>query len=663
MPAARRESSLAERLTRQAKEVDDLCVPTKEKASELKGLVKEMFDSLNSTKQYGPFAELVINGMDADSIWEELQTRNRPLLRSVKKRISGLTKHVTSTIQKKMSTQTEKDVEEEEEEDSVEDKEDSEEEESEEESEEEEDGEHEDDIDENGEAEIRGKMSGAEQDYEFMNEEEEEEEVDEEESEESEEEGKSDEPDEEFIDDMNDFLDQEEERYELLEEKKKKVDDKIAHGGVMSDSEEEISEEDEDFVARELYEEEGSDEEDAEDMKYKDFYLGGPPSKKKKKHTKKAPERDENDSQSSSSDDKEKDEDEDEDEDDDDDDGEEGEGQDMPLTKKEKKKLQLEQRIREMEDELVGKKSWELTGEVKSKERPENSLLEMHTDIERAKKSAPMITKEYTDSLEEMIIKRITEGNFDDVVVPDVASTSKVSGLDEFVLSQEKSRQGLGDLYAEEFMARSGVVAQADEKEDVNMTNIKGLFHKICRQLDALSHFHYTPRPIVEEANVSSQAVPSISLEDVTPVTESANTEFANAAPEKLLEKKRGRAAALIADAELTSDDKKRRRLASKTVRRKQRQATEQTEKMLAQSGKGSAKYEKEKTDEILRSDKRVTVQKYGDGDRMDYTKSSKLFSHLQEQARGEIAEGKKALKKTGKGTKSDGEGNVPWKF
>ena len=106
MPAARSSSSLAERISRQAKEVDDLCVPSKEKALELKGLLKEVFDSLKSSKRYGPFSELVINGMDADSIWEELQTRNRPLLRSVKKRIAGLTNHVISEIQKKKSIQS-----------------------------------------------------------------------------------------------------------------------------------------------------------------------------------------------------------------------------------------------------------------------------------------------------------------------------------------------------------------------------------------------------------------------------------------------------------------------------------------------------------------------------------------------------------------------------
>ncbi len=657
MPAARRDLSLVDKISRQAKDVDDLCVPTKEKASELKGLVKEVFDSLRSSKQYGPFSELVVDSMDADSIWEELQTRNKPLLRSVKKRITGLNKHIASESQKKMGG-LEPDNDTEEEEDQGEEDEVGEEEEEEEEEEDTGDDDDEEDEEEGLEGDRLTANDG--NDYEFMSEGEEVEE-----EEEGSESKNNDEPDEDFIDDMNDFLDDEEERYERLEDKKKKMEEKIAQGGIMSDSEDDFSEDDEDFVARELYEEEAGNEEDPQAMKYKDFYVGGPPSKKKKqqqqtqKTSKSRYGRDSGDSDDGSASPED-----DEDDEDDGDDDEGGEGY-MPPSKKEKGRLQQEQRIKEMEAELVGQKNWDMRGEVKGRERPENSLLEIHTDIERARKSTPMITKEYTDSLEEMIIKRITEGNFDDVLVPDAAITTR-SSLDDFVLSQEKSRHGLGDIYAEEFMTKSSASAQDEGKEDENITNIKGLFHKICRQLDALSHFHYTPRPIVQEANVSAISVPSISLEDVTPMAESAATEFSTNAPERLHEKKRGRAAALIADAELTSDDKKRRRLASKTIRRKKRQLDDQNEKTLSLSGKSSAKYEKKRTDEILHNDKRVSVQKHGT-DQMDYTKSSKLFSHLQEQTSQELAEGKKNLGKKSKGSKSgssaDAEGKVPWKF
>lgn len=46
-------------------------------------------------------------------------------------------------------------------------------------------------------------------------------------------------------------------------------------------------------------------------------------------------------------------------------------------------------------------------------------------------------------------------------------------------------------------------------------------FQKVCRQLDALSHFHFTPKPVVQEISVAA-SVPSLSKEDIAPTTESS---------------------------------------------------------------------------------------------------------------------------------------------
>jgi Mpp10 protein len=49
---------------------------------------------------------------------------------------------------------------------------------------------------------------------------------------------------------------------------------------------------------------------------------------------------------------------------------------------------------------------------------------------------------------------------------------------------------------------------------------------QVCRQLDGLSHFHFTPRPVVLESRVfgagPENALPSLSLEDVIPTTENS---------------------------------------------------------------------------------------------------------------------------------------------
>lgn len=43
----------------------------------------------------------------------------------------------------------------------------------------------------------------------------------------------------------------------------------------------------------------------------------------------------------------------------------------------------LSSQISDLEEELMGAKPWELRGEVKASDRPENSFLELHADIER----------------------------------------------------------------------------------------------------------------------------------------------------------------------------------------------------------------------------------------------------------------------------------------
>lgn len=52
---------------------------------------------------------------------------------------------------------------------------------------------------------------------------------------------------------------------------------------------------------------------------------------------------------------------------------------------------------------MVKPKTWEMTGEVQAKERPVNSLLEVHLDFNVASKLPPMITQEKTNSIEAVI--------------------------------------------------------------------------------------------------------------------------------------------------------------------------------------------------------------------------------------------------------------------
>lgn len=68
------------------------CSASTENTTSLSLLMKSLFKvSADSTKKtFGPFQELLVEGFDSETIWEELQTRNRPLTRFVKKKIGNI---------------------------------------------------------------------------------------------------------------------------------------------------------------------------------------------------------------------------------------------------------------------------------------------------------------------------------------------------------------------------------------------------------------------------------------------------------------------------------------------------------------------------------------------------------------------------------------------
>lgn len=69
----------------------------------------------------------------------------------------------------------------------------------------------------------------------------------------------------------------------------------------------------------------------------------------------------------------------------------------------------LQERISQLEDEAMGDKPWHLVGEVSASRRPLNSALEIDMDYDTTNKPPPAPTEEATQSLEEMIKRRIAE--------------------------------------------------------------------------------------------------------------------------------------------------------------------------------------------------------------------------------------------------------------
>jgi U3 small nucleolar RNA-associated protein MPP10 len=72
------------------------CSASTEHASTLSELMRKLFKSSTSMskKTFGPFQELLIDGYDRETIWEELQTRNRPLTKFLNKQIFSIVKNL-----------------------------------------------------------------------------------------------------------------------------------------------------------------------------------------------------------------------------------------------------------------------------------------------------------------------------------------------------------------------------------------------------------------------------------------------------------------------------------------------------------------------------------------------------------------------------------------
>jgi U3 small nucleolar RNA-associated protein MPP10 len=307
----------------------------------------------------------------------------------------------------------------------------------------------------------------------------------------------------------------------------------------------------------------------------------------------------------------------------------------IPPTKQAAKTLEQTEQI---EKEMLAEKPWQMTGETTSTARPVNSLLEATPEFEAATKLAPVITVEHTENIEEIIKRRILAEDWDDVIpreLPDVAWHKKRGELPE--VSQEKSKLSLGELYEREFLKKAvGYDVDAAEKEteeEKAKNEMKTLFANLCSKLDALSNYHFAPRPIADEAEVRPVTQPAIAMEEVMPIHVS---DARAVAPEEVYAGKRGREGILRADSEFDQQERKRLRASKKSARRKARRAKLADEKLISrlQPGLGlNNPYEKRKIREelaVARAGGKVTA---GKADLNDYSASGTFFNRMQQEA------------------------------
>ncbi|MCJ1325729.1 U3 snoRNP protein [Thelotrema lepadinum] len=202
------------------------------------------------------------------------------------------------------------------------------------------------------------------------------------------------------------------------------------------------------------------------------------------------------------------------------------------LSSHERRQLSLADQIRHLEAAAVQKRAWTLAGEARAADRPLNSLLEENLASERVGKSLPVVTPEVSSSLEELVKARILARQFDEVprrrpgaeddaLAAASARRGLAAGMDLEAAELERRKEGgkgLAEVYEEEYRRRNeeGYQSVADKKLSELHRDIEGLWKNVGAELDALSNWHYTPKPPGVEIRVVDDK-PRVLMEEARP--------------------------------------------------------------------------------------------------------------------------------------------------
>ncbi|XP_033120767.1 U3 small nucleolar ribonucleoprotein protein MPP10-like [Anneissia japonica] len=307
----------------------------------------------------------------------------------------------------------------------------------------------------------------------------------------------------------------------------------------------------------------------------------------------------------------------------------------------EKRQIKLKKKIAELENANMAEKPWQMSGETTALKRPENSLLSEDIQFEVTTNPAPVITEETTQTLEEMITQRIKDRAWDDVERKVKPKEEVYEFKKRVTLNQEKSKSSLSAIYEEEYLKQTQEKKEEENKEHVE---IRKMMQSLFVKLDALSNFHYIPKPPLPEIKVVHN-MPTITIEDIAPVTVNDADLLA---PEEL--KMKVGSGEIKSKEEKSDTDKKRERRKKKlrqhiTALSKQKKLKEKLNR-----GKMNPVTKKASMEKLQKQAKgfsnRTKIVQEKSSNRSSLTSSKTFFTRLQEEVQTEIHGSKKRLKR-----------------
>ena len=165
----------------------------------------------------------------------------------------------------------------------------------------------------------------------------------------------------------------------------------------------------------------------------------------------------------------------------------------------EKRRARLNKEIEKREVEAISEKPWQLKGEVNASNRPQDSLLEDFVEVDVVSRPPPVITEETTLKLEDILRQRIKDKAWDDVEKKVKPVDTPVEFKKKLIMDQEKSKLSLAQIYEKDFVKQREALNPGEKTEEADPPEhieIKKSMHSLFKMLDALSNFHYTPKPV-----------------------------------------------------------------------------------------------------------------------------------------------------------------------
>ncbi|KAG2464797.1 MPP10 protein, partial [Polypterus senegalus] len=301
----------------------------------------------------------------------------------------------------------------------------------------------------------------------------------------------------------------------------------------------------------------------------------------------------------------------------------------------------MSDKIKTLEKVALDEKPWQLTGEVLAQKRPENSLLEEDLSFDQAAEMAPVITEETTLHLEDIIKQRIKDQVWDDVVRKEKPKEDTFEYKKRLSLNHKKSKLSLAEVYKQEYLKQNQ--QKAEEEENPAHTEIQKLMDSLFLKLDALSNFHFVPKPAAQEIKIVSN-LPSIAKEEVAPVSINNATLLTT---EEIKEK--NIAGDIKGETEKSATDKKRERRKKKLQKKFRLREKAKRLKLKEKKNEGkNVKYSQKEADQKLKKlakEGTATLLK-DDGKDKALRSSQAFFSVLQDQVKMQIKGAKNEKKK-----------------